>query len=98
MIACAPQVVVLKSYKIVNALLPHKPLKVRYMKFDSLISYYALLKNLRAADPLTCPKCPGENGVLRAHGQKKKKKFLSFSVIRSIRLKRNREGVTLLHS
>jgi hypothetical protein len=53
--ACAPQLGVLKSYKIVNVLLTDKPLKVRYMKFDSLISYYALLKNLRAAD-LLCQK------------------------------------------
>jgi hypothetical protein len=47
MIACAPQLAVLKSYKIVNALLAHKPLKVRYIKFDSLISYYALFEELK---------------------------------------------------
>ena len=45
--ACAPQLGVLKSYKIVNVLLADKPLKVRYMKFDSLISYYALFEELK---------------------------------------------------
>jgi len=40
--ACAPQLGVLKSYKIVNVLLADEPLKVRYMK-------------IRFAHQLLCP-------------------------------------------